>query len=228
MIGIDVDITLKAETEYLNVPVIPRKISYDDGSAKPVTVSILQLGDVNFDNGVELDVLSWSCFFPARYDAGYCNTTNLLTPISYRNKLSGWKDNGTELQVIIPSAGINKAMKIKTFKWDFQGFEGDIYYTLTLEEHKDIKPIQVEAKKVLVSNPRPPEPVTATIKKGDKVKFNGGPVYISSNAAAVTVNRKTAVCNCTLTHNGKHPYHLIHESGDRVYGWVNASDCTKL
>ena len=66
------------------------------------------------------------------------------------------------------------------------------------------------------------------IKKGDKVQFNGGPVHTSANAAKVAVNRKSAVCKCTNTYSGKHPYHLIHESGDRVYGWVDASNCTKL
>ncbi len=229
MIGIDVDITIKADNDYLNIPVIPAQLSYDDGSATPVTVSILQLGDVDFHNGVALDTLSWSCFFPARYDAGYCKTTKLLTPASYRNKISGWKDSGAKLQVIIPSAGINKTMKISSFKWVFKGFEGDLYYDLVLKEYKEIKPIQVEAKKIVISNPRPAAPApTAAIKKGDKVQYNGGPVYTSSNAAKVAVNRKTAVCKCTNTYSGKHPYHLIHESGDRVYGWVDASNCTKL
>lgn len=229
MIGIDVDITLKAENDYLTIPVIPAQLSYDDGSATPVTVSILQLGDVDFHNGVALDTLSWSCFFPARYDAGYCKSSNLLTPVEYRDKLSGWKDNGTEIQVIIPSAGINKTMKVNSFKWIFKGFEGDLYYDIVLKEHKEIKPIQVEAKKLVMAVRRKAAPApTASIKKGDKVKFNGGGVYTSANAAKVAVNRKAAVCKCTITHSGKHPYHLIYENGDKVYGWVDASSCTKL
>ena len=227
-LGIDVDITIKAKNSYLTIPVIPAEITYDDGSATPVTVSVLQLGDVAFGNGVALDGLSWSCFFPARYDPGYCKTSSIKTPTAYRNTLSSWKDNDEELQVIIPAAGINKKMKLTTFKWVFKGFEGDLYYDLAFTEHKEIKPIQVAAKKIIVENKRAAAPVSADIKKGDKVKFKGGGVYRSSNQAQPTVNRGEALCNCTATYNGKHPYHLIHYSGAQVYGWVDAADCEKL
>lgn len=235
-LGIDVDITLKTETSYINIPVIPSEITYDDGSATPVTVSVLQLGDVDFYNGVALDTLSWSCFFPARYDAGYCRYSNLKTPTEYRNIISGWKggnatnviDEAAKIQVIIPSAGINKTMVVASFKWVFKGFEGDLYYDITLKEYKEIKPIQVSAKKIIVESKRKAAPVTAEIKKGDKVKFKGGGVSKSSNQAQPNVIRKTALCNCTATYNGKHPYHLIHYNGDIVYGWVDAADCEKL
>ena len=66
------------------------------------------------------------------------------------------------------------------------------------------------------------------IKKGDKVQFKGGPVYISSDASRPTVTRGKAKCNCTIVNSNKHPYHLIHYSGAMVYGWVNASDCEKI
>lgn len=227
-LGIDVDITLKAENSYMNVPVIPAIISYTDGNTTPVTVSILQLGDVDFHNGVSLDALSWSCFFPARYDAGYCKTSNLLTPTDYRNKLSSWKDTGAEIQVIIPSAGINKTMKVSSFKWELKGFEGDLYYDVTFKEHKDVKPIQVSTGKAVSKSARTAAPHSTAIAKGDKVKFKGGAVYASSNQVIPTVNRGPALCDCTIVYSGKHPYHLIHYSGDNVYGWVDASDCEKL
>jgi hypothetical protein len=227
-IGVDVDITIKVGSVYLNVPVIPRELTYDDGNATPVSVSVLRLGDVDFYNGVALDGISWSCFFPARYDAGYCKYPNVKKPTEYRNQLSSWKDTGAEAQVIIPAAGINKTMKITAFKWVFKGFEGDIYYDISFTEHKDIVPIQVSSGSVMVEEKRPAEPQNDVIKKGDKVKFKGGPVYYTSNDTKPTVQRGEAICKCTLTYNGKHPYHLIYTSGDRVYGWVDAANCQKL
>ena len=68
----------------------------------------------------------------------------------------------------------------------------------------------------------------ARLNKGDKVQFKGGPVYISSDASRPAVTRGKAKCNCTIVNSNKHPYHLIHYSGDMVYGWVNASDCEKI
>ncbi|MEG2378504.1 MAG: M24 family metallopeptidase, partial [Clostridia bacterium] len=170
-LGIDVDMTLKAENSYLNVPVIPTSISYADGDATPVTVSILQLGEIDFYNGVALDTLSWSCFFPARYDAGYCKSASLLIPTAYRNKLSEWKDHGVAMQVIIPSAGINKTMKIASFKWEMKGFEGDIYYSITLKEHRTVKPIQVSAKKIVIQSAR--EPLEPSESKAARITIFG-------------------------------------------------------
>lgn len=233
MIGIDVSIAIKCDTNsepiYLVLPVIPTTLKYTDGAATPVSVNILDLGRVEFSNGVDLDSLSWSCFFPARYDPAYCTVADMKTPLHYRNQLSNWKDAGRELQVIIPAAGINKTMKVQSFTWEFKGFEGDLYYQIIFKEYKKILPLQVNNAAVTESTPkRDPLPATVEIKKGDKVKFTGGGVYTSSNAANATANRKEALCDCTLTYNGKHPYHLIHYSGDIVYGWVDASNCKRL
>lgn len=60
------------------------------------------------------------------------------------------------------------------------------------------------------------------IKVGAIVKFKGGPVYISSMAAEPTVNRGASTCKCTIANHNAHPYHLISQDGQRVYGWCNA------
>ena len=76
-LGIDVDITIKApDGAYVTIPVVPEEITYDDGSGTPTTVSVLNIGNIDFYNGVELDTLSFSSFFPARYDAGIADTRN--------------------------------------------------------------------------------------------------------------------------------------------------------
>lgn len=98
--------------------------------------------------------------------------------------------------------------------------------------------VKVKAKKYITVKKRDPKPVSkpstsknkkkTAIKKGDKVQFKGGPVYISSDASRPAVTRGKAKCNCTIVNSNKHPYHLIHYSGAMVYGWVNASDCEKI
>ena len=73
-----------------------------------------------------------------------------------------------------------------------------------------------------------PEATTTTtqgeIKVGSIVQFKGGPVYISSMAAEPTVKRGASKCKCTVVNSNAHPYHLISQDGQRVYGWVNAQD----
>lgn len=178
---LNVDITIKDTTTgaYLRIPVLPEVISYQDGPATPTTVNILQLGTVDFFNGVDLDGLSFSSFFPARYDAGYCKTTDLEEPTTYRDTLSGWKADGRPLQIIIPAAGINKTMYVQAFDWDLKGFEGDLYYSLAFREHKDVRPIQISTAAAVVSKkanvtpaartpvPTPSKGKTYTVKPGD-------------------------------------------------------------
>lgn len=234
-----VNITITDENTVLNIPVIPSKVNVSDGSSTPKTVDVWGKGEVDFNNGKDLDGLGWSSFFPTRYDSSYCNVTDLKTVQWYRDTLNTWKNNGTVVQVIIPAMDINKQMKIKSFQGDFEGQELDYYYDLEFKEYVQLPQVKVEAKKYVTVKKRKAKPVSkkatnkktkkkVAIKKGDKVQFKGGPVYISSDAARPAVNRGKAKCKCTIVNSNKHPYHLIYYSGAMVYGWVNASDCEKL
>ena len=78
------------------------------------------------------------------------------------------------------------------------------------------------------SKPAPaPSGGNTAIKVGDIVQFKGGSVYASADAPTANVTRGASRCKVTITHSGKHPYHLISEDGKGVYGWVNASDVEK-
>lgn len=178
--GINVDITIRDTLtgEYLRIPVLPEKVAYKDGEALADTVKILNLGNIDFLNGVELDSMGWTSFFPARYDPGYCSVTDILPPLNYRNTLSGWKDAHTVLQVICSAAGINKTMTLRAFTWELTGFEGDIDYSVEFKEHKSISPRQLTVggaaapvdKLTPVDRQPVPEqekPAAYTIKAGD-------------------------------------------------------------
>lgn len=142
MIGTDVEIVIRDnETgSYLLLPVVPETFDYSDGEKQAETVQIVNFGAVDIPTGVELDGLSWGAFFPARYDASYCSHPDILTPISYRNIFSSWKDGGTSLQIVCPAFGLNKTMYLKTFSWNPEGYEGDIAYRVDFKEYKTITP----------------------------------------------------------------------------------------
>lgn len=125
-----VNITIKGGGVTLNIPVIPSKVNVSDGSSTPKTVTIWRKGEVDFNDGKSLDGLSWSSFFPSRYDASYCNNKSLKTVQWYINTINKWKNAGTVVQVIIPAMNINRSMKIKTFQGDYEGQELDYYYDL--------------------------------------------------------------------------------------------------
>lgn len=233
-----VNITIKGGGVTLNLPVIPPKVEVSDGSSTPKTVNVWGKGEVDFNNGKDLDGLEWSSFFPSRYDASYCSTKSLKSVSWYKDTINKWKNNGTVVQVVIPAMNINRKMKVQTFQGDYEGQELDYYYDIEFKEYVKLPQVKVKAKKYITVKKRDPKPVKkkatnksgkkVAIKKGDKVHFKGGPVYVSSDASRPAAQRKTANCNCTIVNSNAHPYHLIHYSGDIVYGWVNASDCEKL
>lgn len=142
---VPVTITIKdtKNNVYIQVPVVPETIDYGDGNAITDTVKVINLGNVEFPSGVELDTISWNSFFPGRYDASYCALANIKTPVEYRNWFSTWKDESIILQVVIPAFDINKTMKVQSFTWKGQGFEGDINYSVTFKEYKVVVPRQV-------------------------------------------------------------------------------------
>lgn len=194
--GIDVVISIRDMDKgtYMVIPVSPAEIQYQDGSAMATTVNILNLGDIDIPSGVSLDSLTWSAFFPANYDPAYCTTDSLLEPNVYRNRLSAWKDAGTPLQVIIPSASLNKMVYLVDFSWSFgRGFEGDMSYTVTFKELKTLKPKKLtpegetpppKGKKTPADRPAAPskdKPKTYTVKSGDSLSLIGKRLGISWN-----------------------------------------------
>jgi hypothetical protein len=202
-----VDITIKDNTTgaYFRIPVLPQRISYTDGEKKAHTVEILNLGPIDFPYGVDLDEISWSSFFPRRYDPSYCAYENLPDPITARNLFSTWKDRSTSLQVICPVFGINKTMYLKSFPWSGEGFECDIYYQVTFRELKAVKPQQLtpgstaqpKGKQGPASRPplpKKPVPKTYKAKPGEspyrvdkKLGLAPGTTY-SKNKAAIGPN----------------------------------------
>lgn len=172
---VKVEITLK-DTEtgtYVDIPVIPEKISYKEGDQITDDFRIVGLGNVAFPGGAGLDSLSWQSFFPGRQDAGYCRAVEFRKPAEYREWLSGSKDAGTLLQVIIPAWDINKTMTVKSFSWDGQGFEGDIYYSLELQEYRKVEPKEVEVGGT-VNDPAQKTPEDRPAVPADEVNDGAG------------------------------------------------------
>lgn len=173
---------------YYKVPVLPEEIAYSFGDATHDSVTVVDLGAVDFHSGNELDSFGWSSFFPARYDPNYCSTADLLTPLEYQKLLERWKTTGARLQLICSAAGINKTMVLYSFKPVFRGFEMDMYYQVDFKEKRTIKPVKVDLGAIMSqqkkqgaesreSAPDKTKPGTYTVKAGDTLtriaKANG-------------------------------------------------------
>jgi hypothetical protein len=188
----NIDLTIKDTdtNEYIRIPVLPEELEYKLGDSIAETVNIVNIGNIDIITGDDLDTMGWSSFFPVRYDPGYCCHNNLLTPTEYKDKMTAWKANRTPLQVICPILGVNQTMKIRTFSFKLAGWESDIYYTIGFEQHKIIKPIQVDP------NGGPIESV-ATITSDDReplVEPDTGTLYtVESGDCLVLIAKKLGI-----------------------------------
>jgi len=166
--------------KYYKVPVLPQEITFAFGAALKDSVTIVNLGTVDFHSGNELDSFAWESFFPENYDANYCTTSDLLTPKEYQKLFESWKTDGVSLQLICPAAGINKAMTLYTFTPTFKGADMDCYYSLEFKERRVVKAVKVDlgamlgkkGKKTAASRPsttKKSKPKTYTVKAGDSL-----------------------------------------------------------
>ncbi|XJZ25946.1 LysM peptidoglycan-binding domain-containing protein [Bacillota bacterium Lsc_1132] len=184
---LNVNITIKDHNTgaYLVIPVLPDRVEYQEGDKLADTVSIINLGDVDFLSGSALDTFGWAAEFPAKYDPSYVKTRGLKQPKQYKEQFKSWKDKGTPLQLICTAAGINERMYLKSFTWDLRN-EGDIYYQVSFKQLKIIAPKKVKSyipkgpaaepsnpPPIDISKPsRPPAPTTPqpksyTVVRGD-------------------------------------------------------------
>lgn len=135
--------------------------------------------------------------------------------------------NGGSLITYVGQCGTIKNLQIQSFSDNYSHKNyGGADFSMTLTEIRIAKSAYVAPTKTKVSS------TPTTFKIGDVVRFNGGYVYVSSDAALSTV-KKNGGSLCRLTKisalpNAKHKYHLISidcrfGSNKYVYGWVNAS-----
>jgi len=104
---------------------------------KNTVVNVIQLGDINLMGKTGLREVTLASFFPAR-DYNFSNNSNRKEPLTYVEKLDGWRKSGSPVRVIITGV-LNMEATIESFSYGEQDATGDIYYTLYLKEYKKIK-----------------------------------------------------------------------------------------
>lgn len=134
--------------EKLQLPVLPPEITIK-WERQIETVSILNLGEVDFTTGRKLQEISFSSFFPVEYTPTYCRYADIPSPAEAYMTLDGWcaarntdyvPDRPVRLMIVGTSLNINMLVLITSLEAKDRGGEpGDIYYSLACREWRDIK-----------------------------------------------------------------------------------------
>lgn len=132
--------------EGLYIPVNPPEIVIRRGKLYE-TVTLLNLGEVDFAHGAKVTEITFSSFFPAEYDPSYCQYAELPDPQEAMNKLTKWMGATHPVRLIITGTIINVLVNISAHDSNFQGGEpGDVYYDLTCRTWREVKVRKIDTQ----------------------------------------------------------------------------------
>lgn len=175
---------------YKQFPVNPETISRES-PFDFTTVKIASLGDIIIPGERGLKKYSFSSFFPRDYNASYCEYEDFMEPWKWVEQIEKWRDTRLNLRLIITGTPISVPVFVESFDLEPEkaGAPGDIYYSITLVEHRPFtaKELITDSKGKTTATPvKQPQtaaekkPTTITVAKGDtlwkiaKAKYGDG------------------------------------------------------
>lgn len=127
------EIWLKGSSR-VRIPVLPSEYTVSSAQNN-TTVNVIGIGEVVLKGKRGLRTISFSSFFPSRYDPSYCETTALKAPKTYVNLIEKMKQAG-RVKLVITGTPVNFYCTIESFEWGEKDGTGDIGYTISLREYR--------------------------------------------------------------------------------------------
>lgn len=212
----DIYLTNLTTSGRLQFPMLPTEITIKM-SHQMATYSILRVGEVKIPSGVSVDSYSWSGKFPGydRRNDPYIRTSSTwLGPkanFAWINNLKVKDDKPVKLRLLITETPINCDVYLSSFTAKHTGGYGDIDYSITLTEARDIivrKSSQSETTSESTENAGTAETPTAqtyTVAKGDSLWKIAQKVYGkgSDYTKLYEANKSTIGSNPNLIYPGQ-------------------------
>ena len=170
------EIWLKGSKKF-RFPVLPAEYNVSSSRGNEI-VNVNAIGDVDLGGKNGLRTISFSSFFPKHYDSSYCDYRS-KSPKRCVETVEKIK-NGSVCKVLITGTPINFSCRVETFEWSEKDGSGDIYFSITLKEHR---PVSIGTSKVTMIpetagttvvdsgvervQPETPAAATYTVVKGD-------------------------------------------------------------
>lgn len=172
----DIYLTNLKTNDRLQFPMLPTEISVKKGN-QFASYTILQKGEVKIPSGTQLDSFSWSGILPGKKRRNDPYIRAWQNPKAIYNWITNLKAKGgkpVKARLLITETPINCDVYLSVFQATPTGGYGDINYSITLTQAKQIK-VTKSAKKVQVlmnapkneERPSAPAAQTYTVVKGD-------------------------------------------------------------
>lgn len=136
---IDIYIREKTGSREIRIPILPGKIVFNSGESSFITYDIMERGEVAVPSGVGLASYSWESNFPGSNSPEAAMVRgSWQSPETYDKILEDWKTKRIKLNLLITGTPINKDVYLKTYEGEVSGAFGDIVYSLTFIDARDI------------------------------------------------------------------------------------------
>jgi nucleoid-associated protein YgaU len=125
----------------IQLPVNPESLKVLTQNANQ-TLNVSQLGEINVWGPEMLKAVTLQSFWPYSYMPTYCSYKDFIKPMEFVNKVLTHKNAGVWIRLIVVDTkkGIDFSLDcyIEQFNYEFKGFDGSIYYSLSLREFRQI------------------------------------------------------------------------------------------
>lgn len=197
----------------LRIPVLPSSYSVNSGQNNQ-TVDINALGEVDLGGKRSLQTISFSSFFPKRYDPEFCSYRNIKSPSSCVKLVEKIKRAGT-LRLLITGTPIRLRCRIESFEWGEQDGTGDIYYTISFKEHRGVS---VSTSSVVTLSSL--EQSTATVEGAEIAEMADSPRTEPETASGTTYTVKAGDSLSTIARQltGSADWKAIYEQNKDAIG----------
>lgn len=198
------EIWLNYEEDEYRFPILPSSFEIQ-GQQGNTSVTVHSVGEVNLLGNANLKTVEISSFFPAQ-EYPFCQYIGFdLDPYVYVKKIENWKEKKYTPRLIITETNINLIVSIENFSYGENDATGDVYFTLSLKEYKNLTYTKRPIKKT--------KTIKYTVKKGDTLKkIAKAKTGSSSNWKKIYQQNKKVIENAAKKHkrktsqNGKYLY----------------------
>ena len=130
----ELKITLKADNDEIELPVSPASYDMKVGN-KNETVNVISAGEYLMKGKTGLKSITIKSFFPAQE---YSFAKGEVDPWGYYSKIEAWRQKNETIEFSISGTPIEFKCLIDDFEGGEHDGSGDVYYSLTLREYREI------------------------------------------------------------------------------------------
>lgn len=120
----------------ISIPVLPSEYQVQS-SQNNQSENIIGIGEISLKGKRNLMTISFSSFFPLRRNSSYCRRGSILKPLQYVDAIERMKQTGT-VKLVITGSPIRMDCTIESFEWGENDGTGDIFYTISFKEYRNI------------------------------------------------------------------------------------------